>query len=180
MRPDGSELRRITDDPSEEFEPRWSRDGRTIYFGWNRTGRSEVWKMPAAGGPAVQVTTQGGTTATESVDGRYLYYAKVDDSPSAIWRVPVGGGEERPVVDGLSYALNFVVGEKGLYFLAIGDAPLKTSIDFYEFATGKRTTLAELGKELWWGMALSSDQTSLLYSVIDGAGSNLMVVEKFR
>jgi Tol biopolymer transport system component len=180
MRPDGSELRRITDDPAEEFEPRWSRDGRTIYFGSNRTGRPQVWKMPADGGPAVQVTKQGGTTATESMDGRYLYYAKFDDSPSAIWRMPVGGGEERPVVDGLTYALNFVVGEKGLYFLAIGDSPLKTSIDFYEFATGTRRTLLKLGKEHWWGMALSPDQHSLLYSVIDAAGSNLMVVEKLR
>ena len=102
------------------------------------------------------------------------------DSPSAIWRVPVGGGDERPVVEGLSYSLNFVVGDKGLYFLASSDAPAKTSIDFYEFATGRRTTLLELGKEHWWGMALSPDQQSLLYSVVDSAGSNLMVVDKFR
>lgn len=127
IRPDGSDLRQITNDPAETNEPRWSRDGRTIYFGSNKTGRFEVWKMPVAGGPAVQVTKQGGTTATESLDGQFLYYAKSYDSPSAIWRVPVGGGEEKLIVEGLSYSLNFVVAERGLYFLAIGDAPKKGS-----------------------------------------------------
>ncbi len=136
--------------------------------------------MPVAGGPAVQVTKQGGTTATESLDGQFLYYANSYDSPSAIWRVPVGGGEEKPIVEGLSFSLNFVVAERGLYFLAIGDASKKTSIDFFEFATGKRTTVVELGREHWWGMALSPNQQTLLYSVVDSAGSNLMRVDHFQ
>ena len=134
LAPDTGELHRITNDPAEEFEPRWSRDGKTIYFGSNRTGRSEVWKMPAAGGEPVQITKQGGSTATESPDVRYLYYSKYESSPGAIWRVPVNGGKEEPVVDGLSYALNFVVANRGLYFLAVGGRPEQTSIDFYEYA----------------------------------------------
>ena len=76
--------------------------------------------------------------------------------------------------------MNFVVADKGLYFLALGDAPQKTSIDFFEFTTGKRTTVLELGKEHWWGMALLPDQHSLLYSVVDSAGSNLMLVDRFH
>jgi hypothetical protein len=35
------------------FEARYSRDGRTLYFGAaHRDGREGVWAMPAAGGPA--------------------------------------------------------------------------------------------------------------------------------
>jgi Tol biopolymer transport system component len=177
--PETGELRRITDDPAEEIEPRWSRDGRAIYFGSNRTGRLEVWKMPANGGAAVRITQHGGLTASESPDGRFLYYAK-EGVPTSIWRVPVGGGEEKFVLDGLSYALNFVVADQGLYFLAQGAAPSKTSIDFFEFATGKMSTLLKVGKQYYVGMALSPDQKSLLYSVIDNAGSNLMLVDQFR
>jgi Tol biopolymer transport system component len=179
LRPDTGELRRLTDDPAEEAEPRWSRDGRTVYFGSNRTGRLEVWKMPANGGAAVRITEQGGTTATESPDGRFLYYAK-EGSPSSIWRVPAGGGEERFVAGDLSYPLNFVVGDHGLYFLAQGDKPRSTSIDFFEFATGKRSSLLQVGKPYFVGMALSPDERSLLDSVIDNAGSNLMLVDGFR
>ncbi len=177
---DSGKVDRLTENAAQDVEPRWSRDGRTIYFGSNRTGQREVWKMSAAGGAAVRITTQGGMTATESPDSRFLYYAKKTGSPTAIWRVPVDGGEETPIVEGLSNSLNFVVAKRGLYFVAVGDAPHKTSIDFFEFETGKQTTLLNLGKQWSVGMALSPDEKSLLYSVVDSAGSNLMLVDKFQ
>jgi Tol biopolymer transport system component len=178
--PDTSELRRITNHPDDEFEPSWSRDGRTIYFGSNRTGRDEIWRMPAMGGEPVQMTRQGGETAIESPDGRYLYYARNDPSGCAVWRVPVGGGEEQPVVDGLSHPLNFVVATRGIYFLGVGNRRNETSLDFYDYASGKRSKLVTVGKPFWWGMALAPDEKSLLYSVVDNAGSNLMLVDNFR
>jgi Tol biopolymer transport system component len=116
----------------------------------------------------------------ESPDGRFLYYAKDGSSPTSIWRLPVGGGEETEIADGLSHARNFVVGQRGLYFVAVGDAPDKTSVDFYEFATGKRTTLLSLGKQWWYGMALAPDERSILVSTVDSAGSNLMVVDRIQ
>jgi Tol biopolymer transport system component len=177
--PDSGEVRRLTDHPAEDGEARWSRDGRTVYFASLRTGRFEGWKMPAAGGEAVRVTPSGGMTPVESPDDRFLYYAKDPNSPTSIWRMPVGGGEETKVVDGLSYSINFVVADRGLYFLAVGDAPDKTSLDFYEFATGKRTTLLNIGKQWWYGMALAPDQRSILLSTVDSAGSNLMLVDQF-
>jgi Tol biopolymer transport system component/DNA-binding winged helix-turn-helix (wHTH) protein len=192
LSPDTRRLDRITDHPGEEAQPRWSRNGEWIYFASNRTGRPEVWRMSAAGGPAVQITQHGGVTATESPDRRFLYYAKHWISPTSIWRVPVDGGEETLVVDGVSNSLNFVVADRGLYFLAVAEstprppaavfhrATQRTSIDFFEYATGKRTTLFEVGKQAWVGMALSPDERSLLYSVMDSAGGNLMLVENFR
>jgi Tol biopolymer transport system component/DNA-binding winged helix-turn-helix (wHTH) protein len=182
LRPDTRELRRLTDDPADEIEPRWSRDGRWIYFGSNRTGRHEVWKMPADGGGPVQVTQQGGLAAMESPDGRFLYYARRGNFnlPNSIWRVPVAGGEETAVVDGLSFSANFVVADRGIYFVAVGQSPEHTSIDFVEHGTGARTTIVRLGKMAWYGVALSPDQRTLLYSMIDNIGSNLMLVDGFR
>ena len=180
LRPDTRELRRLTDDPADEVEPRWSRDGRWVYFGSNRTGRHEVWKMPAGGGEHVQVTQQGGLTATESPDGRFLYYAKRANPPNSIWRVPVAGGEEMSVVDGLSFSANFVVADRGIYFVAVGQSPEHTSIDFVEHGTGVRTTIVKLGKMAWYGAALSPDQRTMLYSTIERFGSNLMLIDGFR
>jgi hypothetical protein len=138
------------------------------------------------GGAPVQITHHGGTAATESPDG-YLYYAKSAKptapgsmSPVSIWRVPLGGGEESPVVSGMSYTVNFVVAEKGLYFVAGGQGSPNASIDFVEYGSGRRTTLVNLGKLAYHGAALSPDQRSVLFSTIDSSGSNLMLVDTFR
>ena len=67
-------FRELTNEPSAEMVPSWSRDGRWIYFASERSGGWEIWKMPSAGGPAVQVTNQGGYAAFESLDGKFLSY----------------------------------------------------------------------------------------------------------
>ena len=179
LQPDNGKLNRLTDHPGYEGEARWSRDGRWIYFGSNRTGRDEVWRMPAEGGVPTQITRQGGIAAIESGDG-YLYYAKEAPSPNSIWRVPVDGGAEVHVVGGLSYSINFAVGERGLYFVALTDTPDRPSVDFFDFATRKRSTLVHLDKPFWFGMTLSPDERSLVFPLVDSAGSNLMLVDRFR
>ena len=135
--------------------------------------------MPAAGGAPAQITRQGGTAAIESGHG-FLYYAKEERSPSSIWRVPVDGGAEVPVVDGLSYSINFAVGERGLYFVAVGDTGDKPSVDFFDFATTKRSTLVRLDKPFWFGMTLPPGERSLVFSVVDSAGSNVMLVDRVQ
>ena len=176
LQPENGRLSRLTDHPGYEGEARWSRDGRWIYFGSNRTGRDEVWRIPAAGGVPTQVTRQGGIAAVESRDG-YLYYAKDAPSPRSIWRVPIGGGAEVRVVGGLSYSSNFAVGARGLYFVAVNDPPDGPSVDFFDFSTRKRSTLVRLDKRFWFGITLSPDERSLVFPLVDTAGSNLMLVD---
>jgi Tol biopolymer transport system component len=178
--PNASSLRRLTNDPANEVEARWSRDGTSIYLSSDKTGRYEVWRMPAAGGPLLQITKNGGRAACESPDGKWVYYAKGDYLSTEIWKVRPGGGEETKVVDGLSYSSNFAVVEKGIYFVAIHGTPDKTSIDFFDFVTGKVQSIVALGKPWGYGMAISPDERSILFSMVDHAGSNLMLVENFR
>jgi Tol biopolymer transport system component len=175
------ELQRITTHPAEELEAQWSRDGEWIYFVSNRTGPFEIWKRPKNGvdADATPVTHHGGADAQESIDKQFLYYAK-PSTPTEIWRVPVAGGEEQRVVGGLSRPMNFVVVEHGIYFIAVGDAPSKTSVDFFDFATGKRKMLAPIGKTSWFGLTLSPDRRWLLFPTVDREGRDLMVVDGVR
>jgi Tol biopolymer transport system component/DNA-binding winged helix-turn-helix (wHTH) protein len=48
----GGAPKRLTKDISDNTSPSYSRDGRWIYFASTRSGRTEIWKMPAAGGDA--------------------------------------------------------------------------------------------------------------------------------
>jgi hypothetical protein len=83
--------------PSSNVRPSWSGDGRWIYFG-SDPGEWQIWKVPPAGGAAIQVTHNGGREAVETPDGRYVYYAK-GSGVRGIWQVPVAGGDEQQVID---------------------------------------------------------------------------------
>ncbi len=53
----GGEPRAVSSAGSRAWGPQWSRDGSALYFLSDRSGRSEVWKLPlAAFGEAEQVT----------------------------------------------------------------------------------------------------------------------------
>jgi len=178
--PDGGRPRRLTSGPELGSEARWSRDGKWIYFVSDRSGRKEAWKMPASGGAPVQVTKNGGAAAFESTDGRLLYYAKSTRTPTTLWKVPVGGGEETQVSEApLSYSSNFVVVEEGIYFVSARAWLAPGVLYFFSFATRALKPVATVS--IWsYGLAISPDRRSILYSQFDQAGSDLMLVENFR
>jgi Tol biopolymer transport system component len=86
---------KVTDDDSFHDLPSWSRDGRWIYFvradsidPWTvNMSSANVWKVPAAGGQAIQVTRNGGLCAHESPDGKWLYFCAA--GPARIRRAPL-------------------------------------------------------------------------------------------
>jgi Tol biopolymer transport system component len=89
----------LTTSPSHKYEASWSPDGRWLAFSANTTGWMQVWRIPAAGGPASQ--EQQMTTGFErmfhpfySPDGRWLY---LQPSHRNIQRMPADGGPLRPV-----------------------------------------------------------------------------------
>jgi dipeptidyl aminopeptidase/acylaminoacyl peptidase len=55
---DGTGLRQLTSSPQSDSNPRWSPDGRTIWFVSDRSGSSQVWKIAIDGGEAEQVTKE--------------------------------------------------------------------------------------------------------------------------
>lgn len=83
MPADGGPATPLTSDPSLEWNPVWSPDGRYIYFSSNRGGTMNLWRVAvdeATGAPVgqpVAVTTGGGSSsqhATMSADGRRIAY----------------------------------------------------------------------------------------------------------
>jgi Tol biopolymer transport system component len=101
-------------------------------------------------------------------------------TPTQIWRMPLAGGGEQRVVGGLSRPMNYVVVRDGIYFIAVGDAPSKTSVAFFDFATGQPKTLAWIGKTSWFGLTLSPDGRWLLFPTIDREERDLYVVDGLR
>ena len=71
-------MRQLTKRSGDDARPAWSADGRSIYFSSDRGGRNEIWRMPAEGGDAVQITRQGGMAVLAAADGQRLYYRRSD------------------------------------------------------------------------------------------------------
>ena len=61
MNSDGTGLRQLTDDPSEDGLPTWSPDGRVIAFMSNRGGPWAIWSVPSGGGGKRQLFTVEGS-----------------------------------------------------------------------------------------------------------------------
>ena len=56
VRPDGTGMRQLTDDPFNDRGPRWSPDGEKIAFFSNRSGQYQVWTIRPDGSGLEQIT----------------------------------------------------------------------------------------------------------------------------
>ena len=52
----GSRVRRLTSHEAADSQPRWSADGRSLYFVSSRSGQAQVWRLSLEGGEAQPVT----------------------------------------------------------------------------------------------------------------------------
>jgi Tol biopolymer transport system component len=174
----GGALRRLTSETSTDAAPNWSADGRWVYLWSDRTGRPEVWKVPSAGGPAIQVTRNGGHRPAASPDGKFVYYHK---SPTVYdaWRVPVEGGEEVPVVEGLRS--RWTVARDGLYLFE-QEQDQRWFLKFVDLSTGHKKSLAALGgvPVLSQGPSLTREGRTAFYEQWDFGEADLMLAENFH
>ena len=162
-----------------ELAPSFSRDGNWIYFGSDRSGDFQVWKMPSKGGDAVQVTRKGGSHPQESMDGKMLFYLKpIDLDNDELWKVPVEGGEELRVLEKV-FLWNFQVMEHGIYYVP-QPGPTRTPFLLYDFTSRKIKTIALIENSVGIGFTVSPDEQEILYMQGGGARSDLMLVENFR
>ena len=57
MNADGSGARQLTFGTSGEWQPRWSPDGKTIFFLTDREDGVQIWTLPLNGGEARRIST---------------------------------------------------------------------------------------------------------------------------
>jgi Tol biopolymer transport system component len=150
----------------------------TLRTTWCQRGRFEIFKMPAAGGEAVQVTRDGGWAAQESPDGKYLFYCRDRGYNIPLLKVPVDGGAETKVLDSVGERQWRVVKE-GVWFIA-GSRLEPSVLRFLSFATGKISEVGFTPNPTRNGVDVTPDGRTILYTQLDHTGTELMLVENFR
>lgn len=178
MGAEGGEPQLVAGSEWNEVVPNWSRDGKSLYFASDRTGKWQLWKKPGDG-QAVQVTQAGGFLAEESADGQWLYYSKREPW-RGLWRRKVSGGEEELVLD-LPESLwgAWALDQRGVYWLQLRGGE-KAQIRYREFAGGNERVVHTLERNpvLWEGqMAARLDGSEIYFTQLDRSVSDLFRVE---
>lgn len=161
---DGSNLAQLTKgdfDQVGDSAVSWSADGATILFSAMldadrdlRARESDLFAVPAAGGPVVQLTRTKGSEQTPKVspDGRSIAYVGALEVPTFyaqddLWVMPFGGGEARNLTRTLDRPVSdysWSADGKGLY-VSYADAGL-VRVAFVPLAGGKpRIVVPEVG-----------------------------------
>jgi Tol biopolymer transport system component len=79
----------------------WSPDDKWHVYCAERNGNYDVYKIPAAGGDEIRLTTAEGLDdgPEYSPDGKYIYFNSVRSGSMEIWRMKPDGSEQEQVTD---------------------------------------------------------------------------------
>ena len=163
-----------------ESAPRWSRDGRFLYFNSHRSGTQQIWRIPADGGRAVPITTDGGSAAAQTEDGSRIYYGK--SSAPGIWSMPLKDGLPAGEETQLPVPLipqdwgNWALGRKGIYFVHRRRGTGDPAIEYFDFATRSTRVIYSMPRLPVWnapGLALSPREQSIAFAQVDRDGASI-------
>jgi Tol biopolymer transport system component/DNA-binding winged helix-turn-helix (wHTH) protein len=176
---DGGPPHRTATGTVSASEPSFSWDGRWIYFDASDE-QSGVWKVPAAGGTAIQLTHNHADLPQESVDGARVFY--VDDG-ARLMSVSATGDDEREMkaVDVSGDSDNWTPARNGVYFIDGRTIPI--SLKLLNLRTGRLRKIADLPGQLrYWGSSpsVSADGRTLTFAVNSQMTGDIMLVEGFR
>ena len=189
---EGGTPRLITKPTGEQTMPTWSRDGKWVYFSEAREGSAgawlggpgaEIWRVPATGGAAEQLTRTGtGFLAYETADGANLMYQPTyGDSPLLMMPLK-GGGSPRRLVECVRSASFVPVGTTVIYVACdAGTSPPLRSIDT---VSGRDRLLGTLEHsppdQIGSNLAVSPDRKTILFTGLMRRGADLMLIENFQ
>ena len=157
--------------------PRWSHDGKWIYFeNGVDSDNPGIWKVPSSGGHALQIAKRA-ERPIESPDGQRVFFIRDE----MLWTVKSDGtGEEQ--VAGMPHVWSdrWTPYGSGIYFVKYND---EKSICFFDLSSRETRTVFNMGKyppNQMGNLAVSSDGKRLLFAQRDEATSELMMIENWR
>jgi Tol biopolymer transport system component len=174
----GGKPHRLVESSADDSLPSWSPDGRRVFFTSDRSGRQEIWSVPASGGQPIQLTFQGGYRPLASPEDEFVYYTKQSGAPhgAPLWRVRAAGGGEEQVFDTpVFHPENFDVVAGRIYYCTASAPRGMKAIRVFDLETGEHRELARMGLSPTTGLSVSPDGSFFLFSHTDSQEADLVM-----
>jgi TolB protein len=96
MDADGSDARRLTNDPAFDGDPQWSPDGTQILFTTDRAGNFDIWVMNVDGSGQTPLTDHPANDEYPawSRSGEYIAFQSTRHGVTQIWLMRSDGSEQ--------------------------------------------------------------------------------------
>lgn len=155
------EVRRLTDDPADDWDPALIDGGSRIMWSTNRTGHFECWVADFDGGNALQLTDDGvdAENPTAAAGGNWVVYASTNPAHSGIWKIRLDGTDATLLLAGTLnlpevspdgqytlYSLNLSPTLTALRVLQVEDG---ADVPFEILIERHRSSAASLGRARW-------------------------------
>jgi hypothetical protein len=92
----------------------------------------------------------------------------------------VAGGPELLVFPDEVVGRAFYPVEDGIYYMGQGGRRGEWALKFYDQATGRSQVLTTVVGSLGLGLTVSSDRSTVLFTLAERTGADLMLIENFR
>ncbi len=140
----GGARRRISNSSSIDTEPRYSTDGKWLYFTSDRGGSPQIYRMPSTGGEPQRVTFEGSYNVSPrpSPDGRILAYVTRNGSRFQVALLDLSNRQVQVITDsdrdespsfapnGRMILLATVIGGRGVLSAVSADGRIKQRLPY--------------------------------------------------
>ena len=88
-------VRRLTDDPADDWDVAYSPDGHRLLWGSNRTGPYEIWAARPDGSGPQQLSHDGAFAQNpqQTPDGKWVVYCSTNPAHPGLWRMRADGSD---------------------------------------------------------------------------------------
>lgn len=154
--------------------PRWSADGKSLYFSSQRSGQREIYRHELATGQEAALTRHGGYAALPSADGKYFFYTKYHQA--GLWRMSYTDGAEELVLPELSQfnPEQLVLGARGVYYTK--EEEDEQVLKFQAFAASTPQTVARVKRGPHQRYVLSGDESLLALEISERLDTDLYLL----
>lgn len=157
-----------------------SRDGNWLYVCRRLGNERQIWRTDYPQMKNMErIVAEEARVGIESPDGHSLFFTKRTEK-EGVWQQTLPHGPVKLVADRIYRRNLFAPGRNGLFYIASVPGIPEGSALFFRDHNGKITRLHTFNQEVFWGLDLSSDERSLLFSQFDVNNADIMLVEAFQ